>query len=131
MSWTIELGIAFEETCLSIKSPSLFSKKLLIANCVINLELLGPPISLSPNSISPEIALTTIPELRLRLNESSSPILTLFLKSMLPVLLYARTKFPTLKSPISFVPELYTLPGIVLTCSKYSSVNPPFCGNAL
>ena len=92
------------DTLLSIKSPSLFAKKLLAAFCVIKRVSDAPPGSLSPSPGSTDIASITTSETA-SFSAESSPTVTVFLNVMLPVLFSATIKSPTLKSPSSLVPE--------------------------
>jgi hypothetical protein len=57
-----------------------------MANCVINLEFVAPPISLSPNPTSVEIAVIEISD-RLSFRAVNSLTETLLLNTILPVLL--------------------------------------------
>jgi hypothetical protein len=93
--------------------------------------LSGPPSSPSPRFVSVENSSTATPPESVSRIESSSPIDTLLLKTMLPLLLNAVIWLPILKSPSSLVPEAYTLPPSSETCSDSVTVLPPFCGNAL
>ena len=92
-------------TFLSIKSPSLLSKKERTANCVTSLLCSGPFKSLSPSPMSSDISLIVTSE-SVKLKLSSSVIVTLFLNWILPVLFSAVIKSPTKKSPNSFVPDV-------------------------
>ena len=130
LSCTIAPGTAAVDTVLSTKPPSLLLINDLIANCVVKRASLGPPISSSPKFTSVEIS-SIATSLKLSFKASSSSTCTLFLNVMLPVLLNAVIKSPTLKSPSSFVPDEYTRPGSSSYCSNSPRVLPPFCGKAL
>ena len=88
-----------------MKSPSLFAKNERIASCVDNLVFVAPYGSLSPNPTSDDIPVIVISE-RLSFRADSSLTVTLLANTMLPVLLYAVIKSPTVKSPSSLVPEV-------------------------
>ena len=105
-------------------------RKLLIASCVVNLLLLGPPNSSSPRFTLDDISSITMSE-KARRRTSNSSTVTLLRNVILPVLLKAVIKSPTLKSPSSLVPDEYTRPGNSENCSYSTLVLPPFCGSAL
>ena len=86
---TTAFGIALVETALSMNVPNLFPKKLLTANWVETLLFSGPPTSSSPSCTLVENSSTATPPESESLILASSPIVTLLLKIMLPVLLNA------------------------------------------